>query len=83
MNTSTTYKDADEAYDAGTEWIDCTRRSVKLDYLLETSTQEFKDKLLDEIVQWMSEDDFREFFNCLRRNWNVLTPQELDYALNS
>lgn len=80
---TTTYKDADEAYDAGTEWIDSTRRSDKLDYLLETSTQEFKDKLLDEIVQWMGEEDFSEFYKHLRRNWDIKTPPELDYAMNS
>jgi hypothetical protein len=80
---TTTYKSADEAWEAGNQWIDSTRRSVKLNYLLETSTQEFKDKLLDEIVQWMGEDDFSEFYKHLRRNWDIKTPQELDYDMNS
>jgi hypothetical protein len=80
---TTTYKDADEAWEAGNEWIDTTRRSEKLDYLMETASVEFKDTLLNEIVQWMGEDDFDEFFKHLRRNWEIKTPQELDYAMNS
>lgn len=80
---NTTYKSADEAREAGNEWIDTTRRSEKLDYLMETATIEFKDNFLNEIVQWMSEDDFDEFFKHLRRNWDILTPMELDYRMNS
>jgi len=83
MNTTTTYKDADEAHDAGNEWIDSTRRFEKLDFIMETASIEFKDTFLNEIVQWMGEEDFSEFFKHLRRNWDIKTPQELDYEMNS
>ena len=83
MNTTTTYKDAEEAYDAGTEWIDSTRRFEKLDYLMETASVEFKDNFLNEIVQWMGEEDFSKFYKHLRRNWEIKTPPEFDYAMNS
>jgi len=83
MNTTTTYKDADEAYDAGTEWVDSTDRHEKLDFIMETASVEFKDTFLNEIVQWMGEDDFSEFFKHLRRNWDIKTPQELDFDMNN
>ncbi len=78
-----TYKDENEAYNAGSEWIDTANRFEKLDYLMETSSIEFKDNFLNEIVQWMGEEDFSEFFKHLRRNWGTLTPMELDYRMNS
>jgi hypothetical protein len=80
---TTTYKSADEAWEAGNEWIDTENRFEKLDYLMETATIEFKDNLLNELVQWMEEEDFSEFFKHVRRCWNVKTPPELDYAMNS
>jgi hypothetical protein len=79
----TTYKSADEAWEAGNEWIDTVNRFEKLDYLMETASVEFKDNFLNEIVQWMGEEDFSEFFKHARRNWSIKTPQELDYAMNS
>jgi len=66
MNTTTTYKDTDEAWEAGNEWIRQSDRWEKLDFLMETASLEFN-----------------EFFNHLRRNWDIKTPQELDYAMNS
>ena len=82
-NTLTEYKDADAAWEAGNEWIDSTRRFEKLDFIMETASIEFKDTFLNEIVQWMGEEDFSEFFKHIRRNWDIKTPQELDYAMNS
>ena len=82
MNT-TKYKDADKAYEAGNDWVQKTGRIEKLDFLMETASQEFKDNIINEMVQWMGHDDFNEFFNHLRRNWNILTPQELDYEMNN
>ena len=83
-NTLTEYKDADEAWEAGNEWVRATNRWDKLEYLEETCTSDFLEKtLLHEMVKFMGEDDFREFFNHLRRNWDIKTPQELDYAMNS
>lgn len=83
-NTLTEYKDADEAWEAGNEWVRATDRWDKLEYLEETCSSEFKEKtLLHEVVKFMGENDFDEFFNHLRRNWDIKTPQELDYAMNS
>ena len=81
--TTTPQQDADQAYDAGTEWIDSTDRFEKLDYIMETASVEFKDIFLNELVQWMGEEDFSEFFTHLRRNWELKTPQELDYQMNN
>ena len=86
MNTTTEYKDADAAWEAGNEWIRQSDRWEKLDFLQETcvGTDIFdKDTLLHEVVKFMGQDDFNEFFNHLRRNWDIKTPQELDYAMNS
>ena len=77
--SNTVHKDADEAYETGNEWIDKSTRFEKLDYLMETASVEFKDNILNEMVQWMGEEDFSEFFNHLRRNWNIKTPQDLVY----
>ena len=81
--SNTTYKSADEAWEAGNQWVQDTRRWDKLDYLMETATLEFKDNIVNELVKFMKEDDFNEFFDHLRRNWEIKTPQELDYAMNS
>ena len=83
-NNTTTYKDADEAWEAGNEWVRATNRWDKLEYLEETCTSDFLERtILHEVVKFMGEDDFQEFFNHLRRNWQIMTPQELDYAQNS
>jgi hypothetical protein len=82
MNT-TTYKDADEAYDAGTEWIDKSDRFEKLDYIMDIASIEFKDNFLNELVQWMGDKEFAEFFKHIRKNWSFKTPQELDYDMNN
>jgi len=81
--SNTTYKSVDEAWEAGNQWVQATRRWDKLDYLMETASPEFKDNIINELVKFMPEDDFNEFFEHLRRNWDVKTPQELDYAMNN
>jgi hypothetical protein len=81
MNT-TEYKDVDEAWEAGNEWVQATNRWDKLDYIKETSP-ELQESLVNEMARFMSEESFNEFFTHLRRNWDVKTPQELDYAMNS
>lgn len=80
---TTTHTTQDEAYDAGQEWIKESDRFEKLDYLMETCSSDFKDTLLNEAVRWMGEDDFSEFFKHLCRNWEIKTPQELDYLMNN
>lgn len=82
--SNTTYKDVDEAWEAGNEWVQATNRWDKLEYLEETCSSDFLEKtLLHEVVKFMGEDDFNEFFDHLRRNWEIKTPQELDYAMNN
>jgi hypothetical protein len=85
MNTTTEYKDADAAWEAGNNWVRDTDRWDKLEYLKEVTSDDFMDRraLLHEVVKFMREDDFDKFFNHLRRNWDIKTPQEIDYAMNS
>lgn len=81
MNTTTeqTIEEANEA------WMLETTRRDKLEYLLEVcSSDHIKDcVLLQELVQWMSEDDFDEFFKRHCSLWNIQTPAEIEYAMNS
>ena len=81
--SNTTYKDADEAYEAGNQWVHQSDRFEKLDFIMETATVELKDNFLNELVQWMGDKEFAEFFKHIRRNWDFKTPQELDYAMNN
>jgi hypothetical protein len=50
---------------------------------METASIELRDNFINEIVQWMSDEDFSEFFKHLRKNWGFKTPQELDHAMNN
>ena len=79
--TNTTYQTRDEAWEAGNEWVRESDRWEKLDLLMETASPEFKDNLLNELVKFMGQHDFNEFFNHLRRNWGILTPQEMQYDM--
>lgn len=83
MNTTTEYNTIDEAYDAGNEWVKTSNRHEMLDFLTETASPEFRDTLLTEVVKFMSDKDFADLFNHLRRNYGVLTPQELDFNMNN
>jgi len=84
MNKTTTYKDADAAWMAGNEWILKSDKWEKLEYLKETCTTEFLQETLPrELMNFMNEFEVAEFFNHLRRNWGIKTPQELDYEMNS
>ena len=55
-------------------------RFEKLEYLLETCAAHFiKDcTMLYEMVRWMEEDDFSEFFSNLCSMWNIEDPTEED-----
>jgi hypothetical protein len=81
MNT-TTYNTQDEAWEAGNEWVRESDRWEKLDLLMETASPEFKDNLVNELVKFMGQHDFNEFYNHLRRNWGILTPQEMEYEMD-
>jgi hypothetical protein len=81
--TNTTYQTQDEAWEAGNEWINNSDKWEKLEFLQETCTTDFVEKeLLHYVVKFMGQDDFNEFFNHLRRNWGINTPQELEYEMN-
>jgi hypothetical protein len=83
MNTTTEYKDADEAWEAGNNWINKSDKWEKLYYLKETCSTDFiQDTLAHELIKFMTESEFNEFFNHLRRNWAILTPCEMDYEMN-
>jgi len=85
MNTTTEYKDADEAWEAGQEWIKTSSTYEKMDYMKETCTEYFfkECRLLDEMARWMTQEDFNEFFKHLCSNGMIKTPQELDYDMNN
>ena len=55
-------------------------RFDKLEWLLETCSDSFaKDStLLREMVSWMGENDFDEFYQKLCNEWNILSPEELN-----
>ena len=78
---NTTYPNADEAYLAGSEWIRMSDRHEKLDFLMETASPEFKDNLINELINFIHEDDMDKFFKHIRKTWGYLTPPELDYGM--
>jgi hypothetical protein len=78
------YKNADAAWDAGLDWIEETTKWEKLEYLRETCTSGFlNDHLVNELLKFMNEFEFNEFFKHLQRNWAIKTAPELDYEMNS
>ena len=83
MSTTTEYNTIDEAWEAGNEWVRTSDRHEMLDFLTETASPEFRDTLMTEMVKFIGDKEFASFFNHLRRNYGVMTPQELDYSMNS
>lgn len=55
-------------------------RFEKLDWLEQTTSENFmKEEFVLEMIRWMGEDDFDEFYDHLCRNWNIAkTPTELE-----
>ena len=54
-------------------------RFDKLEYLLETCGGDFiKNHLLNEMTQWMGENDFAEFFDHLCSQWDIKNPEEVE-----
>jgi len=84
MNTTTEYKDADEAWDIGQKWIETSDKWDKMEYLKETCSNEFFQEctLLDEMVRWMDDREFNQFFKKICSHHGILTPPELDYEMN-
>ena len=80
--TTTTDDQIEELNEA---WMRETTRHDKLEYLLEVCSDEhIKDcTFLTELVNWMSENEFDEFFKRHCGCWNILTPAEYSQAMNS
>lgn len=83
------YKESNEdylqnkAWEKGQRWIKTTDRWDKMEFLKMSCSSDFLDyHLMDEMVRWMGEDDFNEFFKHLCKNWEIQTPPELDYAMS-
>lgn len=84
MNTIiNTTEDTIEA--ANEAWMNGTSRYDKLEYLLEVcSSEHIKEcTFLNELVQWMGENDFDEFFKRHCSLWNIKTPAELEHEMNN
>ncbi len=53
-------------------------RHDKLDWLKETcSENHVNEQVLTELVSWMSEDEFDEFYEFHCSNWNIMQPGEM------
>lgn len=47
-------------------------RHDKIDWLQETCSKDFlENHLMSELINWMGEDDFEEFYDHLIRNWDI------------
>ena len=55
-------------------------RFDKMEWLEENCSEEFmKETLVQEMVRWMGENEFEEFYDHLCRNWEIAKgPEELD-----
>lgn len=59
-------------------------RFEKIDWLKESCSQEFiHSQLLSELVGWMGEKEFNEFYDHLCRNWEIKTEEELNELINN
>lgn len=60
------------------EWYRSTDRHEKVEYLKETTGPWFDAHFIDELVNWMGEDMFNEFFKKqLVRYWEIKPEPEL------
>jgi len=67
-----------------TTYANRTNRQEKLEWLYETTSNDFiHNHLVVEMVTWMGEDQFNEFFNHLCRCWDIKNPDELDEIMNN
>jgi len=74
----------ENVYDLSKEWMQRTNRQEKLEWLYETTSNDFiHNHLVIELVTWMGEDQFTQFFDHLCRCWEIKNPYELDLAINS
>ena len=67
-----------------TTYANRTNRQEKLEWLYETTSNNFiHNHLVVELVTWMGEDQFNEFFNHLCRCWEIKNPDEIDEIMNN
>lgn len=60
------------------EWYRNTTRSEKVEYLKETTGSWFDAHFIDELVTWVGEEDFNNFFkSSLVRYWEIKPEPEL------
>ena len=53
-------------------------RFEKMDWLEETTTEEFFNSIIKaEMVRWMGENDFADFYEHLCGCWDIKQPEEL------
>ena len=59
-------------------------RFEKMEWLKETCSEEFISKqLIEEMVMWMSDQDFSKFYEHLCGCWDITgSPEELDALMN-
>ena len=58
-------------------------RFEKLEWLRETTTENFQSEILvEEMIRWMGEDDFNEFYERLCSHWDIKSPEELNALMN-
>ena len=64
------------------EWYRNTTRQEKVEFLKETTRPWFDEHFIQELITWMGEDDFNEFFkNQLVRYWEIKPEPELYAAM--
>lgn len=68
-----------EDIDKSEKWLNETDRFEKMDWLNETSSEEFmRYHLIDEMTCWFGEKDFSKFFEHLCSCWEIKNPGELE-----
>jgi ketosteroid isomerase-like protein len=84
MSTTLDTVTEENVYEKSQQWLEETNRHDLLEYLYETCNPDFiKNHLVQEMVTWMGEDDFREFFKHIARHWEIKTAPELELLMNS
>ncbi len=73
-----------QAYELDKKWLEETNRFDKVEYLLESCRADHivETPFLNEMVNWMSESAFTEFFARHCSLHNILLPNELKYQMS-
>ena len=73
MNTT------EEQLDLFEQYVSDTNRFEKMEWLQESCTPDhITHQLLPELVNWLGENDFNEFFERHCRLWDIKCPEELN-----